>query len=93
MPRRIPDYPDAFSGWNAVSSFGSIISVVATVLFLDIVYRQLVEGKDVSRYPWMTPQYYTDFLQSLLNRAYTSLEWCLNSPPKPHAFASLPLQS
>lgn len=26
-------------------------------------------------------------------RAYTSLEWCLNSPPKPHAFASLPLQS
>ena len=22
-----------------------------------------------------------------------SLEWCLNSPPKPHAFASLPVQS
>lgn len=32
-------------------------------------------------------------LQTLLMRAYTSLEWCLNSPPKPHAFASLPLQS
>ena len=93
MPRRIPDYPDAFSSWNAISSFGSIISVVATWLFLYIVYIQLIEGKSVSRYPWLTPQFYTDYLQSLLNRAYSSLEWCLNSPPKPHAFVSLPLQS
>ena len=93
MPRRISDYPDAFAGWNLVSSFGSIISVVATWLFLNILYNQLVEGNSVSRYPWLTPQFYTDFLQTLLMRAYTSLEWCLNSPPKPHAFASLPLQS
>jgi len=93
MPRRISDYPDAFAGWNLISSFGSIISVVATWLFLNIVYLQLVEGKSVSRYPWLTPQFYTDLLQSLLNRAYTSLEWCLNSPHKPHAFVSLPLQS
>ena len=93
MPRRISDYPDAFAGWNLISSFGSIISVVATWLFLYIVYLQLVEGKSVSRYPWLTPQFYTDYLQSLLNRAYSSLEWCLNSPPKPHAFVSLPLQS
>lgn len=93
MPRRISDYPDAFAGWNIISSFGSIISVVATWLFLYIVYIQLIEGKSVSRYPWLTPQFYTDYLQSLLNRAYSSLEWCLNSPPKPHAFVSLPLQS
>jgi len=31
MPRRIPDYPDAFEYWNSVSSFGSILSVYATV--------------------------------------------------------------
>lgn len=33
MPRRIPDYPDAFWGWNAVASFGSIISVVSLFVF------------------------------------------------------------
>ena len=93
MPRRISDYPDAFAGWNRISSIGSIVSVVATWLFLDILYKQLVEGKSVSRYPWSTPQFFTDYLQHFLNRAYTSLEWALNSPPKPHAFASLPLQS
>jgi len=93
MPRRISDYPDAFAGWNLVSSFGSIVSVVATWLFLHILYVQLTEGKATSRYPWYTPQFFTDFLQSLLNRSYNSLEWCLTSPPKPHAFVSLPLQS
>jgi len=93
MPRRISDYPDAFAGWNLISSFGSIISVIASWLFLYIVYNQLVYGKAVSRYPWLKPQFFSDLLQTLLNRAYNSLEWCLNSPPKPHAFVNLPLQS
>lgn len=93
MPRRISDYPDAFAGWNLISSLGSIISVIATWVFLYLVYLQLVQGKATSRYPWLTPQFYSDLLQTLLNRAYNSLEWCLNSPPKPHAFVSLPLQS
>jgi cytochrome c oxidase subunit 1 len=88
MPRRISDYPDAFAGWNLISSFGSIISVVATWLFLYIVYLQLVEGKSVYIYSWFTLQFYTDYLKSVLNRAYSSLEWCLNSPPKPHSFVS-----
>jgi len=93
MPRRISDYPDAFAGWNLVSSFGSIISVVATALFLYIVYVQLVEGNATSRYPWLTPQFFSDLFQTLFNRTYSSIEWTLNSPPKPHAFVSLPLQS
>ena len=93
MPRRISDYPDAFAGWNMISSFGSIVSVVAAWLFLYIVYIQLVEGNATSRFPWKTPQFYTDTLQALLNRSYPSLEWALTSPPKPHAFVSLPLQS
>jgi len=52
-----------------------------------------LKGKAVSRYPWLTPQFYPDLLQTLLSRVYTSLEWSLNSPPKPYAFTSLPLQS
>ena len=35
----------------------------------------------------------SDTLQTLQNRSYGSLEWALNSPPKPHAFVSLPIQS
>ena len=93
MPRRISDYADAFAGWNVVSSLGSLVSVIATGLFLYVVYEQLVFGGFSSRYVWLTPQYYTDILRSLLARAYTSLEWALNSPPKPHAFISLPIQS
>lgn len=93
MPRRISDYPDAFAGWNVISSMGSIVSIVATGLFLRTVQKQLVEGKAESRYPWLTLQYYTDYLQGLLMRAFPSIEWCLNSPPKPHSFLSLPLQS
>jgi cytochrome c oxidase subunit 1 len=93
MPRRISDYPDAFAGWNYVSSFGSIISVVATFLFLRIVYVQLTEGEATSKYPWLTPQFFSDLFQTLFNRNFNSLEWSLNSPPKPHAFVSLPLHS
>jgi cytochrome c oxidase subunit 1 len=93
MPRRISDYPDAFTGWNIISSFGSIISVVATGLFLHIVYLQLVGNKNLHRYPWYAPPVFYDYLQILLSRIYTSLEWCLNSPPKVHAFVSLPLSS
>jgi len=93
MPRRISDYPDSFTGWNLISSFGSIVSVIAAWLFLYIVYLQLIEGKVAARNPWLTPQFYSDALRVLLNRSYTSLEWALSSPPKPHAFVSLPLQS
>ena len=93
MPRRISDYPDGFAGWNLVSSLGSIISVAATALFLHILYVQLVYGKAAHRYSWLATEHYDDSLQALLNRATVSLEWNLSSPPKPHAFASLPLQS
>jgi cytochrome c oxidase subunit 1 len=45
MPRRIPDFPDAFSGWNAVSSLGSYISFFSAILFFYIVYVTLIHGE------------------------------------------------
>jgi cytochrome c oxidase subunit 1 len=33
MPRRIPDFPDAYSSWNYLSSYGSIVSVISSILF------------------------------------------------------------
>jgi len=93
MPRRISDYPDAFTGWNFISSIGSIISVAATALFLHIVYLQLVKGKAIFGYPWAVSQLFSDYLRILKDRCAPGLEWALSNPPKPHAFTSLPLQS
>ena len=50
MPRRIPDYPDAYAGFNAISSFGSYLSAISGIFFFYIVYISLVEGK-VSKNP------------------------------------------
>ena len=94
MPRRIPDYPDAFSIWNAVSSFGSIVSVVATILFGYIVYDLFVNGKEVNNNAWAVPSYFTS--TSVFNnetQTANSIEWALNSPVPFHAFNMLPVQS
>lgn len=48
MPRRIPDYPDFFSGWNAVASYGSYISIISSILFIYIIYDVLVNGKKIT---------------------------------------------
>lgn len=47
MPRRIPDYPDAFTGWNVVASFGSYLSAFSALLFFYIVYETLVHGEPI----------------------------------------------
>jgi cytochrome c oxidase subunit I len=49
MPRRVPDFPDAYSGWNAVSSLGSYVSFFSAILFFYVVYVTLVHGKKISK--------------------------------------------
>lgn len=94
MPRRIPDYPDAFSGWNAISSFGSIISVVATILFSYIIYDIFVNGKEVPNNPWAVPSFFSSTSQFEGETQYSqTLEWSLASPTPFHAFKVLPVQS
>ena len=94
MPRRIPDYPDAFAGWNAISSFGSLISVVATVLFGYIIYHIFAYGTTVNNNPWAVPSYFvsTEQFYSETETANT-LEWSVASPIPFHAFNMLPAQS
>jgi len=49
MPRRIPDYPDAFAGWNSVASFGSYISGVGLIFFFYVVYASFTSGELVEQ--------------------------------------------
>ena len=49
MPRRIPDFPDAYSSWNAISSLGSYISFFSVVLFFYIVYVTLIYGEKLDK--------------------------------------------
>jgi cytochrome c oxidase subunit 1 len=45
MPRRIPDFPDAYAGWNYVASFGSLLTAFSTLFFYYIVIITLTSGK------------------------------------------------
>lgn len=37
MPRRIPDFPDAFSNFNTIASFGSYISMISVGVFFLVI--------------------------------------------------------
>jgi heme/copper-type cytochrome/quinol oxidase subunit 1 len=52
MPRRIPDYPDAFSGWNYVASLGSFVTMISTIFFTFVVYCLFSSNKRVGFNPW-----------------------------------------
>jgi hypothetical protein len=38
MPRRIPDYPDAYLGWNQIASVGSYITFYSILFFIVSVW-------------------------------------------------------
>ena len=48
MPRRVPDYPDAFIAFNRIASFGSYISALSAIFFFYVVYVAFSDGKTVN---------------------------------------------
>jgi cytochrome c oxidase subunit 1 len=76
MPRRYIDYPDAFAGWNAISSYGSYISGVGVLIFLYGVWEAFAKKRIAGDNPW--------------GEGATTLEWQLTSPPPYHQWEQLP---
>ena len=76
MPRHYADYPDAYAGWNRVSSIGAYITTLGTVVFfIGLVLAFMRKQKAVDN-PW--------------GESATTLEWTLPSPPPYHCFETLP---
>ena len=77
MPRRYIDYPDAYAGWNMVSSIGSYISFASSIFFVVmIIYVIWFSRRQAAENPW--------------GEGATTLEWTLSSPPPFHTFEELP---
>jgi len=94
MPRRVPDYPDAFEGWNYVSSIGSLISVVSIGLFIYILYCMLSSTQLALSNPWGLPEYFISTPSyEEESKGSTTLEWGLPTPTPIHCFPVLPIQS
>jgi len=77
MPRRIPDYPEAFAGWNMVSSIGAYIGFGGAVFFVFIVLYALMQKKTVPANQW--------------GAGADTLEWTVASPPPFHTFETQPV--
>ena len=52
MPRRIPDFPDAYSEWNNIASIGSFITLASTVFFGYVIYVTLSSNNRVGYNTW-----------------------------------------
>ncbi len=76
MPRRYPDYPDAFWGWHFVASVGALIAWASFFVFCYVIYATLRSGPRVAANPW--------------GEGATTLEWQLPSPPPFHSYDELP---
>ena len=77
MPRRYVDYPDAYGGWNYISSLGSYLFAIGLVVFIYTFVQAFARKERAAANPW--------------GAGATTLEWTLPSPPPFHQFERLPV--
>nr|APU89555.1 cytochrome oxidase subunit 1 [Porcellionides pruinosus] len=77
MPRRYSDYPDVYSFWNLVSSVGSMLSIIAVMMFLTILWEALLSSRHIITLPSVG----------------SSLEWLHPTPPADHSYDEIPMGS
>ena len=76
MPRRYADYPDAFAGWNYVSSLGSYLSAFGAIFFFVMIAEAFMAKRKAPANQW--------------GEGANTLEWTVSSPPPFHTFSELP---
>jgi cytochrome c oxidase subunit 1 len=77
MPRRYIDYPEAFSFYNEISSYGAFLSGASFLLFIGVMVYTVRAGAKITN-----PNYWEDEIGTL--------EWTLPNPPPAHTFEELP---
>nr|YP_001936225.1 cytochrome c oxidase subunit I [Phalangium opilio]ACA66079.1 cytochrome oxidase subunit 1 [Phalangium opilio] len=73
MPRRYSDYPDAYTSWNMISSLGSMLSTIALIFFIFIIWESLVSQR----------------LILFSSHMPSSIEWNNPLPPEDHTYSQL----
>ncbi len=77
MPRRYPDYPEAFAYWNHIATtYGYSLMAIGVLIFFVNIGWALMAGRKAGANPW--------------GEGATTLEWTLSSPPPFHQFNTLP---
>jgi cytochrome c oxidase subunit 1 len=77
MPRRYPDYAEAYTFWHQISTYGYYIMAGSMLFFFVNILYALAAGKKAPANPW--------------GEGATTLEWTLPSPPPYHQFETLPV--
>nr|YP_011010304.1 cytochrome c oxidase subunit 1 [Metrocoris ciliatus]WPW46919.1 cytochrome c oxidase subunit 1 [Metrocoris ciliatus] len=75
MPRRYSDYPDMYMSWNIISSIGSTISILGTMMFIFIMWESMISKRKIM------------FILNL----NSSIEWLQNYPPAEHSYNEMPI--
>nr|YP_010963576.1 cytochrome c oxidase subunit I [Telingana formosanus]WKZ08059.1 cytochrome c oxidase subunit I [Telingana formosanus] len=75
MPRRYSDYPDLYTSWNLISSYGSLVSTISIMIFMIIIWESLISKR----------------MTIFSNNNSSSIEWLQMTPPQEHCYHELPL--